>query len=74
MMYEYLELADKTLVTHSQIIEKDGQKFRSTSSARKKADLIPQDVNFPRISGLCVMASLTQRCLSLRHSCSIMHI
>ena len=26
MMYEYLEFADRTLVTHSQIIEQDDQK------------------------------------------------
>ena len=26
MMYEYLEFADRTLVSHSRIIEKEGQK------------------------------------------------
>ena len=36
MMYEYLELADKTLVTHSQIIEKDGQKTVQVHFERPK--------------------------------------
>lgn len=36
MMYEYLEFADRTLVSHSQIIEKEGQKTVQVHFERPK--------------------------------------
>ena len=37
MMYEYMELSDQTLITHSQLIEKDGQKTVQVHFERPKA-------------------------------------
>ena len=37
MMYEYMELPDQTLITHSQLIEKDGQKTVQVHFERPKA-------------------------------------
>ena len=36
MMYEYMELPDQTLITHSQLIEKDGQETVQVHFERPK--------------------------------------